>query len=78
MVTTTSHVTADTPWHWLMLDRTGEAVAVAEDLLVGFADQGEAEAWLGEFFGDLADAGVDQVTLVEVDRVVYGPMSLHA
>jgi hypothetical protein len=33
---------------------------------------------VGEAYGDLAAAGVDAVTLLEYDREVYGPMSLHA
>ncbi len=43
-----------------------------------FPGQGEAEAWLSDTWADLADAGVAQVTLLEGDRVVYGPMSLEA
>ncbi len=43
-----------------------------------FADQGSAEAWLGAFYLDLADAGVSGVVLLEEDRIVYGPMSLEA
>lgn len=41
-----------------------------------FDDQATAEAWLGEFYDDLAEAGVTDVTLYEEDRLVYGPMSL--
>lgn len=40
------------------------------------SNQSDAESWLGETFGDLAQAGVAQVTLFEDDREVYGPMSL--
>lgn len=43
-----------------------------------FPTQADAEAWLTASFEDLVDAGVDEVTLMEEDRVVYGPMSLHA
>lgn len=43
-----------------------------------FDDQDAAEAWLGEHWGDLADVGVDEVTLLCDGEVVYGPMSLHA
>ena len=39
-------------------------------------NQSDAESWLGERWRELADAGVAQVTLVEDDRPVYGPMSL--
>jgi hypothetical protein len=42
-----------------------------------FSSQADAESWVGEFYTDLAAQGVDTVTLVEADRVVYGPMSLH-
>ena len=37
----------------------------------------DAESWVGEFYADLAELGVDAVTLLEADRTVYGPMSLH-
>jgi hypothetical protein len=33
---------------------------------------------VGEAWQDLLEDGVDQVTLFEADREVYGPMSLHA
>lgn len=41
-----------------------------------FPSQADAEAWLGEQWRDLQDSGVSAVTLVDGDRVVYGPMSL--
>jgi hypothetical protein len=44
----------------------------------GFPSQSDAESWIGEMWRDLLDDGVDQVTLFEGDREVYGPMSLHA
>ena len=68
----------DQPWRWRLLDASGAEVDAPEDLVQTFASQSDAESWLGEFFGDLADAGVDQVVLLEADREVYGPMSLHA
>lgn len=43
-----------------------------------FDDQSAAEEWLSEHWRDLADAGVDEVTLSCDGEVVYGPMSLHA
>jgi hypothetical protein len=43
-----------------------------------FPSQADAESWVGETWSDLAAEGVDQVTLLEHERVVYGPMSLHA
>jgi hypothetical protein len=42
-----------------------------------FPSQGDAESWVGETWRELRAAGVDQVTLLEDGRVVYGPMSLH-
>lgn len=44
----------------------------------GFATQSEAEAWLAGNYADLDAVGVNAVTLLEEDRVVYGPMSLSA
>ena len=43
-----------------------------------FPTQADAESWVGEIWADLAEAGVDAVTLFELERQVYGPMSLHA
>jgi len=42
-----------------------------------FPTQADAEAWLAATYEDLAEEGVDAVVLLEEDRVVYGPMSLH-
>lgn len=42
-----------------------------------FPTQSDAETWIGEMWRELVDGGVDQVTLLEEQRVVYGPMSLH-
>lgn len=41
-----------------------------------FDDQISAEEWLSLFYLDLQDLGVTQVSLIEADRVVYGPMPL--
>lgn len=41
-----------------------------------FDDQPRAEAWLAEHWEELLDEGVASVTLVENDRVIYGPMPL--
>ena len=41
-----------------------------------FPTQAEAEAWLGEEWPTLADAGVSAVTLRRGEEDVYGPMSL--
>lgn len=42
-----------------------------------FPSQADAESWVGEAWHDLLTEGVDQVCLLEGERVVYGPMSLH-
>ena len=49
----------------------------AAEGVTGFPSQSDAESWIGEVWRDLLDDGVDQVTLFEADREVYGPMSLH-
>ena len=67
------------PWSWRLHGAAGEDASVED----GYADQrfltqADAEAWVGEVWADLADQGVASVTLLEGDRVVYGPMSLAA
>lgn len=42
-----------------------------------FQSQGDAESWVGEFWHQLVEAGVGQVTLFDGDREVYGPMDLR-
>lgn len=54
------------------------AAAVEAGLGRSFPTQADAEAWLTASYEDLVEAGVDEVTLFEGDRVVYGPMSLLA
>ncbi len=70
---------AEPPWTWRLEDAAGAQVAVEGELGdQRFASQADAESWVGEIWADLAAAGVDQVTLLEHHRTVYGPMSLHA
>ncbi len=52
---------------------TGETLVTS-----GFPSQSDAESWLGERWRELADVGVDAVTLAHEGAVVYGPMSLRA
>jgi hypothetical protein len=40
------------------------------------SSQSDAESWLGEAWRGLAEAGVAQVTLLNGNTVVYGPMPL--
>ena len=70
------------PWWWRLEDSAGaevtpDAEAAADLLDQRFQNQGDAESWIGETWSELAAAGVDAVTLFELDRRVYGPMSLH-
>lgn len=63
-------------WTWRMEDGSGgpagaEAVSSPE-----FPAQADAETWIGEVWPELRAAGVAAVTLLEGDRVAYGPMSL--
>lgn len=66
------------PWWWRLEDSSGQEVEVAGELAgQRFPSQGDAESWVGETFGALAEEGVDAVVLFEGERRVYGPMSLH-
>ena len=62
-------------WSWRMESADGSPI----DAVPGerFPSQADAESWVGEAWQDLLGQGVDQVSLLEGDRVVYGPMSLH-
>lgn len=66
------------PWWWRLEDASGAEVAAEGYSDERFASQADAESWVGEIWAELAEAGVDAVTLFEHDREVYGPMSLHA
>lgn len=69
---------AERPWSWRLEDSAGDQVTVAGELAdQRFASQADAESWVGEIWSALAEAGVDAVTLLDGERVVYGPMSLH-
>lgn len=64
-------------WTWRYEKSNGTVTEVAEPPAEEFPTQADAESWIGESWRQLLEAGVDQVTLMEGDRVVYGPMSLH-
>ncbi len=71
------------PWWWRLEDASGAEVTLADAAAEVYADrrfssQADAESWVGEIWADLKDAGVAQVTLFELERQVYGPMSLSA
>lgn len=70
---------AERPWSWRMESSDGTEVDLTGELAgQRFLNQSDAESWVGETWAELADAGVDAVTLLEHERRVYGPMSLHA
>lgn len=64
-------------WRWRLENAAGDEVSSS---VAGqsFPSQSDAESWVGEVWRELADDGVDAVTLFEGDREVYGPMSLHS
>jgi hypothetical protein len=63
-------------WRW-RYETTDSNPGNLEDEAPTFSSQADAESWIGEEWETLLKAGVDAVTLVEDDREVYGPMSLH-
>lgn len=65
-------------WTWTYLDADATTMTGEALVLTGFPSQSDAESWLGERWRELADAGVDAVTLHHEGTVVYGPMSLKA
>jgi hypothetical protein len=65
------------PWTWRYEKADGAVVSGAGLQEAIFASQGDAESWLGENWRPLLEAGVDQVTLLDDDRMEYGPMSLR-
>ncbi len=65
-------------WSWRLEDSAGTPMSVEGLEMPDFPSQSDAESWVGEVWRELLDAGVDAVTLLEGDREVYGPMSLHA
>ena len=70
---------AERPWWWRLEDATGAEVVVEGELAdQRFPSQADAESWVGEIWSELAAEGVDAVTLFDLERRVYGPMSLHA
>ena len=64
-------------WQWRLEDTAGAPVSVDDLDIASFPSRADAESWLGECWRDLLESGVDQVRLLEGDREVYGPMSLH-
>jgi hypothetical protein len=67
-------------WTWRYEDPSGETVVPLDTAPTSpsFPNQADAESWIGETWRELLGAGVAQVTLLEDDRVVYGPMGLDS
>ena len=64
-------------WTWRYEGPDGGEVDPGELAGGTFPNQSDAESWVGETWRDLLAAGVHQVTLMEGDRKVYGPMGLN-
>ena len=62
-------------WTWRF--ETTEGTVLDGVATERFPSQADAESWIGESWQQLTEQGVDQVVLLEGDRQVYGPMSLH-
>ncbi len=67
-------------WTWRYEDSSGAPVTPGPDAPSAdpFPSQADAESWIGENWRDLLAGGVAQVTLLEGDREVYGPMGLSS
>jgi len=65
------------PWLWRLETSSGSTPPGQAELTQEFPTQADAETWIGETWRELLDGGVDQVLLLEDERVAYGPMSLH-
>lgn len=66
-------------WTWRYEGSDGSPVAPREASHGEvFPTRSDAESWLGENWRELLSAGVEQVTLLDGDQEVYGPMGLRA
>jgi hypothetical protein len=64
-------------WSWRFETSDGTPTEAGGVPGESFPTQSDAETWVGEVWRELLDAGVDQVTLLDDDHEVYGPMSLR-
>jgi hypothetical protein len=64
-------------WTWQYERTDASPVELEGSEAPSFSSQSDAETWIGEEWEMLLKAGVDAVTLMEDEREVYGPMSLH-
>ena len=65
------------PWTWRYESADGTTVDGPDLPRATFPSQADAETWIGETWRELLEAGVEQVTLLQTGRPVYGPMSLR-
>ncbi|SDI21035.1 hypothetical protein SAMN05421505_13841 [Sinosporangium album] len=64
-------------WRWRYENANGGEVTDRPLPRDVFQNQSDAESWLGENWSELLSAGVEQVSLLEDDRVEYSGMSLR-
>ena len=64
-------------YYWVTNPELGEEIQQDVGLSSEFAEQSEAEAWLTSSYIELVNAGADQVSLYDNERLVYGPMGLR-
>jgi hypothetical protein len=64
-------------WTWRYESSAGALTPDQPQRSQEFPTQADAETWIGETWQELLDGGVEQVSLLEDDHVVYGPMSLR-
>jgi hypothetical protein len=60
-------------WQWILADAAGVVIGPAP---VAFVSQTAAEEWLQQHFADLQEQGVETVSLMDDENLVYGPMFL--
>jgi hypothetical protein len=61
-------------WTWRYEDAGGGELP--QPAPEAFPSKADAESWLGESWRELLDRGIQQVVLLEDERVEYGPMPL--
>ncbi|MFI6295530.1 hypothetical protein ACIBEJ_28320 [Nonomuraea sp. NPDC050790] len=64
-------------WRWRYENANGSEVTDRPLPREVFPSQADAESWLGENYRELLEAGVEQVALLEEDRVEYAGMALR-
>jgi len=65
-------------WSWRLETAEGRPTTGPADLPEEtWTTQADAESWIGEYWRALAAHGVQQVFLLDDERVVYGPMKLE-